>query len=113
MENHFFMLFINSRTTRDYYENCAKRTTNLASINKTQMRSTPIAFPPLEEQNAIVEKVNGLMSLCDQLEKEIENKETTQMQWMQSCLREVFQVESTEEPFLPIAAEPRERYGKE
>jgi len=87
MNNHFFMLFINSRVTRDYYESCAKRTTNLASINKTQMRSTPIGFPPLEEQKAIVQKVNGLMALCDQLEQEIENHQTTQEQWMQSCLR--------------------------
>jgi type I restriction enzyme S subunit len=88
MNNHFFMLFINSRVTRDYYESCAKRTTNLASINKTQMRSTPIAFPPLGEQTAIVEKVNSLIALCDRLEQEIENHQTTQEQWMQSCLRE-------------------------
>ena len=82
------MLFINSRVTRDYYESCAKRTTNLASINKTQMRSTPIAFPPLGEQTAIVEKVNSLIALCDHLEQEIENHQTAQEQWMQSCLRE-------------------------
>lgn len=83
------MLFINSRVTRDYYERCAKRTTNLASINKTQMRSTPIAFPPIEEQKIIVEKVNALMALCDKLEQEIETHQTTQEHWMQSCLRAV------------------------
>ncbi|GGG52199.1 hypothetical protein GCM10010976_24190 [Bizionia arctica] len=92
MNNHFFMQFINSRVTRDYYESCAKRTTNLASINKTQMRSTPIAFPPLEEQKAIVEKVNTLMGLCDGLEQEVQQSQEHSEMMMQSVLREVFEV---------------------
>jgi len=91
MNNHFFMQFINSRITRDYYESCAKRTTNLASINKTQMRSTPIVFPPLDEQNVIVEKVNILMSLCDALETEIDISQEQSEKLMQSVLREVFE----------------------
>lgn len=91
MNNHYFMQFINSRFTRDYYESCAKRTTNLASINKTQMRSTPIAFPPLEEQKAIVEKVNALMGLCDSLEQEVQQSQEHSEKIMQSCLREVFE----------------------
>jgi len=37
----------------------------------------------------IVEKLNGFMALCDQLEQEIETHQTTQEHWMQSCLREV------------------------
>ncbi|WP_170073256.1 restriction endonuclease subunit S [Mongoliibacter ruber] len=48
---------------------------------------TPL--PPLDEQKAIVEKVNSLMALCDKLEQEIETHQTTQEEWMQSCLREV------------------------
>lgn len=48
-----------------------------------------IPLPPIEEQKAIVEKVNGLMALCDQLEQEIVTHHTTQEHWMQSCLREV------------------------
>ncbi|UXP31146.1 DUF559 domain-containing protein [Reichenbachiella agarivorans] len=89
--NRFLMEFINSPNTRRYYEDCAKRTTNLASINKTQMRSTPIALPPKEEQKAIVEKVNAMMGLCDALEQEIEQSTTQVEQLMQSCLREVFE----------------------
>lgn len=65
-----------------------------------------------KKQKDIVEKVNGLIALCDLPEQEIETHHSTQEQWMQSCLREVVQVESTEEPFLPMAAEPSERYGK-
>ena len=49
------------------------------------------SFPPLAEQKANVEKVNTLMALCDHLENEIETRTTTQENWMQSCLREVFE----------------------
>lgn len=82
-------------------------------VSLKYFRNLVLGLPPEQEQKAIIEKVNGLMALCDQLEQEIETHHTTQELWMQSCLREVVQVESTEEPFLPMAAEPRERYGKE
>lgn len=58
-------------------------------IKASKLKRVPIPIPPSEEQKVIVEKVNGLMDLCDQLEQEIENHKTTQEQWMQSCLREV------------------------
>lgn len=57
------------------------------SANNVKLYLFPLA--PLEEQKAIVEKVNGLMVLCDQLEQEIETHQTTQEKWMKSCLREV------------------------
>jgi type I restriction enzyme, S subunit len=89
LNNFYLMQFINSPITRIYYESCAKRTTNLASINKTQMRSTPIALPPLNEQKAIVQKVNNLMALCDSLEQEVNQNQVNIEQWMKSVLREV------------------------
>jgi len=58
-------------------------------VSLKYFRNLVLGLPPLEEQKAIVEKVNGLMALCDRLEQEIENHQTTQEQWMQSCLREV------------------------
>ncbi|WP_370402888.1 restriction endonuclease subunit S [Tenacibaculum dicentrarchi] len=49
-----------------------------------------ISVPPLEEQKAIVEKVNALMSLCDKLEQEVQQSEAHSKQLMKSCLKEVF-----------------------
>lgn len=58
-------------------------------LSNKVLKTLMFPFPPFEEQKVIVEKVNGLMSLCDQLEQEIETHQTTQKHWMQSCLREV------------------------
>ncbi len=60
-------------------------------INKNKWLHIPIALPPLEEQKAIVEKVNALMGLCDSLEQEVEQSQEYSEQLMQSCLREVFE----------------------
>jgi type I restriction enzyme S subunit len=53
--------------------------------------STIIPIPPIEEQKAIVEKVNALMGLCDALEQEITKNNTQVQDLMRSCLREVLE----------------------
>src|SRR5262245_18301041 len=60
--------YTNSLLGRSYFENASKQTTNLASINMTQLRGCPLPLPPLAEQHRIVAKVDELMALCDQLE---------------------------------------------
>ena len=59
----WFERYINSPIGRRYFENAAKQTTNLASINMRQVRACPIPLPPLAEQKRIVAKVEELMSL--------------------------------------------------
>ncbi|MFY0712776.1 restriction endonuclease subunit S [Seonamhaeicola sp. NFXS20] len=61
------------------------------NLNVGKIKNTILPLPPLEEQKAIVEKVNALMALCDSLEEHIENSHTQITQLMQSCLREVFE----------------------
>lgn len=104
---------LQSDYARKYLMTNSKQAIGQASINQTIICNLLIPLPHFEEQKAIVEKVNGLMALYDQLEQAIGTHYTTQEEWMRSCLREVVQVESVEEPFLPMAAEHRERYGKE
>lgn len=60
-------------------------------INTSHLKELLVPLAPKEEQQAIAQKVNSLMALCDTLEKEIETHQTTQEHWMQSCLREVFE----------------------
>jgi type I restriction enzyme S subunit len=58
-------LYLNSAPARDYFAGSSKQTTNLASINMTQLRSCAFPLPPLAEQRRIVAKVDALMALCN------------------------------------------------
>jgi type I restriction enzyme S subunit len=40
---------------KGYFLDCAKQTTNLASINSTQLKAFPVPVVPMEEQAAIVD----------------------------------------------------------
>lgn len=55
----FFAAFLRSPAAKNYFLRCSKKTTNLASINMTQLRATPVALPPLPLQQkfaALVER---------------------------------------------------------
>lgn len=69
--------YVNSQLGRTFFEDAAKQTTNLASINMTQLRACPIPLPPIAEQHRIVAKVDELMALCDQLEAAHTAREAT------------------------------------
>lgn len=60
-------MYLNSTSAREYFAGSSKQTTNLASINMTQLRACAFPLPPLGEQQRIVAKVDQLMVLCDQL----------------------------------------------
>ena len=63
--------------------------TNQANFSGSKLKEVLVPLPGLKEQKAIIEKVNSLIALSDQLEQEIETYQTTQEEWMQSCLRGV------------------------
>jgi type I restriction enzyme S subunit len=46
----FFEAYLQTPFTREYFLRCAKKTTNLASINSTQLRALPIHIPPIAIQ---------------------------------------------------------------
>ncbi len=61
-------------------------------VSLTNLRNLLFPFPPIAEQKAIVETVNRLMTLCDQLEQEVQLGEVLMEQWMKGVLREVLGV---------------------
>lgn len=93
-------------------------TANQGNIGSTSFKNLVFPFPPLEEQKAIVQKVNALMGLCDALEQEVQQSQEHSEQLMQSCLREVFEdketkVYKTENFELGRAAEESYNYKKD
>jgi type I restriction enzyme S subunit len=50
----FFAAFLRSPAAKNYFLRCSKQTTNLASINMSQLRATPVALPPLPLQKQFV-----------------------------------------------------------
>lgn len=70
-------LFANSPVGRSYFQSKAKRTTNLASINMSELRSTPIPLPPAAEQTRILGRVALLMGQCDQLEADLRQRDSS------------------------------------
>ncbi|MDX3231068.1 restriction endonuclease subunit S [Streptomyces sp. ME19-01-6] len=51
---HYLALYTSSTQGRAYFLSVAKQTTNLATINSSQVKSMPVPCPSLEEQNKIV-----------------------------------------------------------
>lgn len=66
-ESRWAELYLNSAPARGYFAGSSKQTTNLASINMTQLRACAFPLPPLAEQHRIVAKVDQLMALCEQI----------------------------------------------
>ena len=64
-------MYLNAKPARDYFAGSSKQTTNLASINMSQLKACPFPVPPLEEQHRIVAKVDELMTLCDRLKADL------------------------------------------
>lgn len=71
-------MYLNGPFARDYFAGSSKQTTNLASINKTQLRSCFIAVPPNGEKQRITSKVKDLIEMCNLLLERIARCQQTQ-----------------------------------
>lgn len=60
------------------------------NLKKEHVTHLCLPLPPLDEQQAIVVKVDKLLALCDQLESQITQNQTHAEQLMQAVLKEAF-----------------------
>ena len=51
-----------SQYGKKYFLSCSKQTTNLASINSTQLKNFPIMMPSIDEQKEIINIIDGLIA---------------------------------------------------
>lgn len=71
-------LYLNSNDARAYFASSAKQTTNLASINMTQLKNCLFPMPPLAVQSRIVARVEALRALCAQLRERLATSQKIQ-----------------------------------
>ncbi len=62
----------------------------IPGISREDIRYKLVPVPPLDEQVAIVERVEALMNLCRQLETEIKYSRTNADNLLQAVLKEAF-----------------------
>ena len=68
----FALSVINSAYGQAYFWSKAKRTTNLASINSKEVSRFPLPFPPLSDQQSLIDNL-----FCEHREAERLRKEAT------------------------------------
>lgn len=94
LEPNYIVMWLNSPEGRQYSsKNTYGKGVSQGNLNLSLIRKFVVSLPPLQEQKAIVEKVNAFMEWCDALEQEIQQSQQHSEQLMQSVLREVFEGE--------------------
>ena len=85
------MYYTNSEQGQNYFKESAKQTTNLASINLTQLRACPIPIPPKNEMAKIVVALQQCHSDAEQMELIVENSLKRSIKLRQSILKRAFE----------------------
>lgn len=78
---------------RDYFDDEASQTVNLASINITKLSGLPVAVAPPEEQSEIVRRVDALLGVADTIEARLATASTRAEKLPQSILSKAFKGE--------------------
>lgn len=71
----YLSLITSSSYGKQYFISCSKQSTNLASINSTQLKQFPINLPPVNEQQKIAEILSTWDEAIEKLERLVELKE--------------------------------------
>lgn len=76
---------------RDYFFKKGKQSVNLASINKTVLSALILPIPSLEKQASIINNIESRLSVCEQIEKTIEQSLQQAEALRQSILKQAFE----------------------
>jgi len=82
----FLVLHAAGPLGRRYFLACAKQTTNLASINSSQLKAFPVVLPSKKEQERIVARVDAWSAAISQTEARLDLKARLRSALMQQLL---------------------------
>jgi type I restriction enzyme S subunit len=82
---------INSYHGRRYIASVVSQQVGQANVNGTKLANMPIPYPPLEEQQRIVEMVERRLSVADEIEKELDESLVRAERLRGSVLKSAFE----------------------
>lgn len=86
LDRRFLALQTQGAYGRAYFQSCSKQSTNLASINSTQLKQFPVLLPPLFEQRKIADILDTWDAALTKLDEIISAKERRKQSLMPRLL---------------------------
>ncbi|WP_024594446.1 MULTISPECIES: restriction endonuclease subunit S [unclassified Pseudoalteromonas] len=86
LEPYYLAALSGSHYGKTYFLSCAKRSTNLASINSTQLKEFPVLIPPLPEQRKVAKILYTWDKAISTTERLIDNSKQQKKALMQQLL---------------------------
>lgn len=86
MDSFYLAALAASSYGKKYFLSCAKRSTNLASINSTQLKEFPVLVPPLPEQKKIAQILSAWDKAIATSEQLLVNRQQQKKAMMQQLL---------------------------
>ena len=87
----FLCYYLQSRRGRDRLISNAKWAVNQASINQSDVASTPVPFPSLDEQRLVINEIQRRFSILDELERAVDHGLQQAEGLRQSILKKAFE----------------------
>ncbi|MBT2522762.1 hypothetical protein [Arthrobacter sp. ISL-28] len=78
----FVFAYMHGPAGRWYFDDCAKQTTNLATINSSDVKALPIPVPDLPEQERLAAIVQEARSRADSLRNQAHQLEVATSEWL-------------------------------
>jgi type I restriction enzyme S subunit len=97
--SEYLSLLTGSGYGKSYFLKCSKQSTNLASINSTQLKEFPVLLPPLQEQTVIADLLSTWTLAIEKSEQMIAAKEQQKISLMQSLLTGKLRVKGFQKPW--------------
>jgi len=89
--NKYLSYYLQNPATIRWLESTSKATAGQYNIKVTTCREIPIAYCPVEEQKAVVQEIESRLSVCDHIEKSIDEQLLQAEALKQSILKKAFE----------------------
>lgn len=96
LDERFFAYQTQGPRGRAYFQSCSKQSTNLASVNSTQLRQFPTALPSLAEQRKIADILTTWDEGLEKLDALIAAKDRRKNMLRESIFRQICREQSQE-----------------